>query len=89
MFHVSILQNCTPDLAHAVDWGELFINADRTLEEGPVRILDIRDQVLRCKTMRLVEVLWEYRGVEEATCEREDMMRTNYPFLFEEGGTWP
>ena len=36
------------------------------------------------KTMRLVKVLWQDRGVEEATWEREDTMRSNYPFLFEE-----
>ena len=32
---------------------------DETFEEGPVCILDNRDQVLRCKIMRLVEVLWQ------------------------------
>ena len=32
-------------------------------------------------------MLWQHQGLEEATCEREDMMRTNYPFLFEDDGT--
>ena len=32
-----------------------------------MRIMDSRDQVLRRKTMRLVKVLWKYRGVEKAT----------------------
>ena len=32
--------------------------------------------------MSLVKVLWQHRGVEEATWEREDTIRTNYPFLF-------
>ena len=39
-------------------------------------------------TVRLVKVLWQHRGMEEATWEREDIMRTRYPFLFEDGGTW-
>ena len=30
-------------------------------------ILDSRDQVLRRKTVRLVKVLWQHRGVDEAT----------------------
>ena len=34
--------------------------------------------------MRLVKVLWQHQGVEEATQEREDTIRTNYPFLFED-----
>ena len=32
-------------------------------------------------------MLWQYRRVEEETWERDDMMRTNYPFLFEDKGT--
>ena len=40
-----------------VDWGELVVDADETFEEGLVRIMDSREQVLRGKTMRLVKVL--------------------------------
>ena len=32
-----------------------------------MRITDSWDQVLRGKTLRLVKVLWQHRGVEEAT----------------------
>ena len=46
------------------------------------------DQVLRRKTVRLVKVLWQHRGVEEATWEREDTMRATYPFLFMDKGKW-
>ena len=88
VFHVSMLRNYTPHLAHIVDWGELVIDADWTFKEGPVRITDNRDQVLRHKTVRLVKVLWQHRGVEEATWECEDTMRASYPFLFEDRGTW-
>ena len=59
---------------------------DETFEEGQVRIMDSRDQVLRHKTVRLVKVLWQHRGIDEATWEREDTMRANYPFLFNEEG---
>ena len=88
VFHVSMLRKYTPDPTHVVDWGELVIDADGTFEEGPVRIMDSREQVLQHKTVRLVKVLWQHRGVEEATWEHEDTMRTIYPFLFEDGGTW-
>ena len=50
-------------------------------------ILDNRDQDLRCKTVRLVRVLWLHYGVEESTWEREDTMRATYPFLFRDEGT--
>ena len=59
VFHVSMLRKYTPDPTHIVDWGELVIDADGTFDEGPVRIMDSREQVLRGKTVRLVKVLWQ------------------------------
>ena len=84
--HVSMLWKYTPNLTHVVDWGELVVDADGTFEEGLVRIMDSRDQVLRVKTVRLVKMLWQHREVEEVTWECEETMRTNYPFLFEDAG---
>ena len=83
-----MLQKYTLDPTHVVDWGELVVDEDETFKVGPVRIMDIRDQVLRDKTMRLIRVLWQHRGVEEATWEREDTIRDNYPFLFEDEDTF-
>ena len=39
-------ESIPPDLTHVVDWGELVVDENGTFEEGPVRILDSRDQVL-------------------------------------------
>ena len=88
LFHVSMLRKYTPDPAHVVDWGQIEVETDGTFEEGPVCILDSRDQVLRRKTVRLVRVIWRHYGVEESTWEREDTMRATYPFLFKNEGTW-
>ena len=63
VFHVFMLWKYTPDPAHVVDWGQIEVDTDRTFEEGPVCILDSRDQVLRRKTVRLVRVLWRHYGV--------------------------
>ena len=38
--------------------------------------------------MRLIKVLWHHLGVEETTWEREDTIRGNYSFLFEDEGTF-
>ena len=57
LFHVSMLRRYTPNPAHVVDWGVIEDDTDETFEEGPVFIMDSRDQVLRCKTVRLVRVL--------------------------------
>ena len=87
VFHVSMLRKYTPNPTHVVDWGEIEVNIIGTFEEGPVYIIDSQDQVLRRKTVRLVRVLWQHRGVEEATWEREDTKRATYPFLFRDEGT--
>ena len=87
VFNVSMLRKYTLVPTHVVDWGELVVDANETFEEGPVCTMDSQDQVLQGKTVRLVKVLWQHRGVEEATWEREDTMCTSYPFLFEDAGT--
>ena len=46
VFHVSMLRRYTPDPAHVVDWGEIEVDTDWTFKEGPVCIMDSRDQVL-------------------------------------------
>ena len=78
VFHVSMLRKYTPDPAHVVDSGELVIDGDGTFEDGPVCIMDSREQVLRCKIVRLLKVLWKHKGVEKATWEREDTMRNRF-----------
>ena len=86
VFHVSMLRKYTPDPVHVVDWGAIIVDTYGTFEEGPTHALDSQDQVLQRKTVRLVKVLWQHRGVEETTWEREDTMRVTYPFLFEDEG---
>ena len=88
VFHVFMLRKYTPNPAHVVDWGEIEIDTDGTFEEGPVCILDSRDQVLGHKTVRLVRVLWRHYGVEDSTWECEDMMQATYLFWFRDEGTW-
>ena len=60
VFHVSMLRKYTPDPAHVMDWRHIEVEIDGTFEEGPVRIVDSHDQVLRRKTVRLVKVLWRH-----------------------------
>ena len=58
VFHVSMLRKYTPDPTHVVDWREIDVDTDETFKEGLVCIMDSQEQVLRCKTVRLVRVLW-------------------------------
>ena len=46
VFHVSMLRKYTPYLILVVDWEKIIIDIDGTFEEGPMHIMDSRDQVL-------------------------------------------
>ena len=87
VFHVSMLRKYEPHPSHIINWEEINLDEDVTFEEKPVKILDRREKKLRGKTIPLVRVLWRHRGTEESTWEREDMIRVNYPQLFESKGT--
>ena len=46
VFRVSMLRKYTPNSNHMVDWGELVVDVDGIFKEGPVCVMDSRDQVL-------------------------------------------
>ena len=71
LFHVSMLRKYTPDPAHIVDWSKLGIDADGTFEEGQVCIMDSQEQILLCKTVRLIKV-----GSTEEWRRQHGSMRT-------------
>ncbi|XP_077251765.1 uncharacterized protein LOC143890989 [Tasmannia lanceolata] len=66
---------------------EVELQGDWSFSEGPVRILERKDRVLRNKSIPLVRVLWRHHGVDETTWERESDIQKNFPELF--GGKPP
>ena len=45
VFPIPMLRRYTLDPTHVVDWGDIDVDTDGTFEEGPVCIMDSRDQV--------------------------------------------
>ena len=87
VFHISMLRKYEPDPTHILDWGDLSIDEQLSFMDRPIRITDHKTQVLRTKTIPLVQVLWQHGGVEELTWELESEMREKYPELFSTIGT--
>ncbi|KAA0045265.1 ty3-gypsy retrotransposon protein [Cucumis melo var. makuwa] len=83
VFHVSMLRRYVADLTHVVDFKPLQINENMSYKEQPVEILAREVKMLRNRGISLVKVLWRNHKVEEATREREEDMRAQYPELFE------
>ena len=82
VFHVSMLKKYVPDASHVLEHEPMEMHEDLSYEERPVQILDRKMKTLRNKDIPLVKVLWRNHNFEEATWEREDVMKSTYPELF-------
>ena len=85
VFHVSMLRRYRSDSSHVVSSETIELRPDLTYEKEPVEILAHEVKQLRNKLITLVKVLWRNHKTEEATWESEEVMRHQYPQLFNEG----
>jgi hypothetical protein len=53
------------------------LKADLTYPEHPIKILDKKDRVTRCKTIKFFKVQWSNHTEEEATWKSEDFLRSH------------
>ena len=83
VFHVSQLRRCFKDPIRAVDHEVLELQDDLSYQEHPVRILDQVERRTRQKAIKFLKVQWSNHSEEEATWEREDRLRDEYPALFQ------
>ena len=87
MFHVSQLKKCHPEMSETplkdiVPLEEVQLESDLTYEEKPIKILEKAERNTRTKTIKFCKVQWSHHIEEEATWEREDSLREDYPHLF-------
>jgi hypothetical protein len=61
---------------------ELDVNEDLTYSEYPVKILETSRRITRSKVINMCKVQWSHHSEDEATWEREDELRTEFPQLF-------
>ncbi|XP_070039671.1 uncharacterized protein LOC142177207 [Nicotiana tabacum] len=84
VFHISMLRRYHSDLSHVLHIESIEVNPDLTCEEEPIQILAHEFKDLRNKRIPLVKVLWRNHSGKEATWEREEDMRLQYPHLFQD-----
>ncbi|KAK8980751.1 hypothetical protein V6N11_073066 [Hibiscus sabdariffa] len=85
VFHVSMLRKYRSDPSHVMPVQEIELNPDLSYDEELIEILASDSKILRVRTIELVKVKWRHRGVEEATWERKNDMKEQYPYLFPPG----
>src|SRR5438876_524152 len=52
--------------------------------EQPTKILEISHRVTRNRSIHMCKVQWNHHSEDEATWEREDKLRAEFPYLFDE-----
>ncbi|WOH03791.1 hypothetical protein DCAR_0623191 [Daucus carota subsp. sativus] len=88
VFHVSMLRRYRSDPTHVLKDPGIEINDNLSYIEEPVKIIGHKTKQLRNREIPLVKVLWRNHAVEEATWETEEHMRSKYPHLFDNPGTF-
>jgi hypothetical protein len=79
VFHVSQLKRCLKPPTNMVIEDTIPLEPDLTYNAYPIKVLDQQDCVTRNKTTRFYKIQWNEHSEDEATWEREDFLRANYP----------
>jgi hypothetical protein len=82
VFHVSQLRKCLRVLEEQMPLEELQVGEDLTYQEYPVKILDTSEKVTRNNRYRISKVQWSNHTEEEATWEKEDQLKVEFPEIF-------
>jgi hypothetical protein len=79
IFHMSQLKKCLNAPMDVVLPKVTLLKAYLIYPEHPIKILDHKAHVTRCKTVKIFKVQWSNHLEEEATWESEDFLRSHHP----------
>jgi hypothetical protein len=82
VFHVSHVRKCLRVLEEQMPLEFLTVGEDLTYQEYPVKILDTPDKVTRNNHYKMCKVQWSNHTREEATWEKEDQLKAEFPEIF-------
>ena len=84
VFHVSQLNKCLRVPEEHVPLEVMVLQPDLQYHERPIKILDVATRQTRRPTVRFYRGQWSNHTYAEATWEREDDLRKEFPHLFED-----
>jgi hypothetical protein len=82
VFHVSQLKKYLKGPEEQLPMEDVSVQDDLTYTEYPIKILDTFTRVTRNKVIKMCKVQWSHHGEDEATWEREEELRIDFPHLF-------
>jgi hypothetical protein len=79
VFHVSQLKKCLRVPEEQLPMKDLNAKEDLSYQEYPVKILETFERVTRNKKIKMCKVQWSHHTEEEATWEREEELKAEFP----------
>jgi hypothetical protein len=79
VFHVSQLKKCLQVPEEQLPIEDLDAKEDLSYQEYPIKILKTSERVTRNKRIKMCKVQWSHHTKEEATWEREEEMKAEFP----------
>jgi hypothetical protein len=82
IFHVSQLKKCLCVLEEQIPKEDLDAKEDLSYQEYPINILETSERVTWKKRIKMCKVQWSHHTEEEATWEREEELKAEFPSFF-------
>ena len=82
VFHVSQLKKCLRVPEEQMPLETMDLQEDLSYKEHPIKILEVSERVTRSKILKFCKVQWSNHSEEEATWEREEDLKAEFPNLF-------
>jgi hypothetical protein len=82
VFHVSQLKKCLRVPEEQIPVEDLDAKEDVCYQEFPVKISETSERVTRNKKIKMYMVQWSHHTEEEATWEREEELKAEFPSFF-------
>jgi hypothetical protein len=79
IFDVSQLKKCLTAPMDVVLPEVTPLKADLSYPEYPIKILDQKDHVTKCKTIKFFKIQWSNHSEQEAIWESEDFLHSRHP----------
>jgi hypothetical protein len=82
VFYVSQLKKCLCVPKEQISMEDMTASEELSYQEYPSKILETSKRVIRNKTIKMCKVQWSHHTKEEATWEREEELKSEFPSFF-------
>jgi hypothetical protein len=82
VFHISQLKKSLRVPEEQIPMEDSDAKEDVSYQEYPIKILDTSERVMRNKKINMCKVQWYHHTKEEATWEREEGLKADFPSFF-------